>query len=288
MSIHHLPRLDPEKWYVINTEQASRTSRPSWQERKVSLHGPNTEASVSWSLLGKYAFGWGFQFGHNGSESDLGLDLYAGRFVKLWLRLRTPWTRWAQSKPRRDGSYGETEDKDWYKARHYGVRIWPRKWVFIEVDIRSFEGEWSSKEPWYRHMKINGTTIWGRHRSETIEGDSGVARIPLPEGVYLGTWVEKVSTTRHVRFPGTLRDRITGPRTHRYVDVKVEGGIPCEGKGENSWDCGMDGVFGTGGATLEEGIGNYVKAVLRNREAYGGPHDLERPMTVQEAEARGR
>ena len=48
------------------------------------------------------------------------------------------------------------------------------------------------------------------------------------------------------------------------------------------------GVFGTSGATVEEAVGNYVKAVLRNRENYGGPHDLDRPMTVSEAEARVR
>lgn len=275
--IRHLPRLDPERWYVIDVDHGAEQGRPHWQERKVILHGPNSEASVSWNLVGKHGFGVGFQFGHNGGDSDLGLDLYAGRLASVWLRLRAPWTAWARVTKEKD-------PENWYKARHYGLRIWPRKWVLIETDIRSFMGEWSSREPWYRHMKLDATTVWGRKTMEHGEGESGVARIPMPEGVYIGTWTEKWSVTRHRRFPGTLRDRIMGPRRHRYIDIAVEGGIPCQGKGENSYDCGMDGVFGTGGPTLQEAIGNYVKAVLRNRERYGGPHDLPRPMTVTEAE----
>jgi hypothetical protein len=112
--IRHLPRLDPERWYVWATEQG----RPAWQERKLSLHGPNSEASVSWNLLGRHGFGLGFQAGHNGGESDLGLNVYVGRLASIWLRIRAPWTRWARVSKERDPEH-------WYYARHYGVRLFP-------------------------------------------------------------------------------------------------------------------------------------------------------------------
>jgi len=279
MTIRHLPRLDPERWYVIETNHGRHEGRPSWQHRRMSLHGPKVEASAEWNLLGKHGFGVGFQLGRNGMESDLGLDVYLSRLGSLWLRIRAPWTRWARVSQERDPS-------GWYHARHTGVRLFPHRGCWARVEIEARDGYSSRTDPWWREMSLTPTLIFGRRRTETIEGDSGVARIPMPEGVYVGTWTEKITVSRHVRPLGTWRDRLLGPRRHRSVWLKVDGGIPCEGKGENSWDCGMDGVFGISGATLEEAVGNMVAAVLRDRERYGGPHDLDRPMTVAEAEAR--
>ena len=283
MTIRHLPRLDPEKWYVIDTNYGERDARPAWQERKVSLHGPNTEASVSWNLLGKHCFGVGFRFGHNGSESDLGLDLYAGRLASVWLRLRAPWTRWAQSKPRRDGTYSASGDKDWHKPRHYGVRIWPRRGCLIEVDIRSFAGEWSSSDPWYRRMSLHTRHIFGRKRTDVTELESGTCRVPLPEGVYDGTYRTERMVWSHVRYPGKVLDWF-GKRSRVTTTVDVPGGIPVEGKGENSYDCGMDGIFGMSApGGVEETVGKLAATVQQDRNRYGGPHNLPRPMTVQEA-----
>lgn len=287
MTIRHLSKKDPDRWYIIGVNYGERTHKAPWRERKYELHGPNLFASVSWLLGKKQGFGWGFRLGHNGSESDVGLDLTFGPLGCLWLRLKAPWTRWMQAKAKRDGTYRETKDPDWYKARHYSLHIWPRRWVWIEAEIRAFESEWSSKEPWYRHMSLNPTAVWGRVRSETETIAAGVCKVPMPEGSYDATWERTVTTTKHVRWPGTWWDWLYKRRTE-YVKIDVAGGIPCEGKGENSWDCGMDGVFGTSGRTVEDAIGHMVRAVLRNRLNYGGPHDLDRPMTVQEAEARVR
>ena len=277
MTVLRLPFLDHDKWYVINVDRSDDGANP-WQSRLVSLHGPNSTASVEWSLLGKYKFGWGFELGRNGGESDLGLNLYFGRLAKLWFRLRAPWTRWA----RIDKDSG---DKDWFYARHTGLVIHPHEDCYLRGEFEALDGHWSKGDPWWRSWSITKTTILGRRTFDIQTGDSGEARIPLPEGVYVGTWQEEAYTNRYVRFPGTLIDRIFGPRSHKLVNVSVEGGIPVEGKGENSWDCGMDGIFGISGPTLADAIGNYTKAVLRDRDRHGGPHHLQRPMTVREAEA---
>jgi hypothetical protein len=278
MTVRHLPGLDPENWYVIDSNQGDE-GQPPWRERKLSLHGPNTNASVAWYVLGKHGFGYGFQLGRNGSESDLGLDLYAGRLASVWLRLGTPWTKWAKVSK-------EQDPKGWYNARHTGIRLFPREDCFLSGQWEAYEHHWSSSDPWWRNWSITKTTILGRTRGDTTDGESGETVVPLPEGNYSATWQRTTYVTRYVRFPGTLLDRINGPRRHSTISLNIEGGIPVEGKGESSWDCGMDGVFGINGSTVEDAVANAVKAVLRDRKRYGGPHSLERPTTVSEAASR--
>ena len=49
---------------------------------------------------------------------------------------------------------------------------------------------------------------------------------------------------------------------------------PFEGKGENGWDCGEDGLYGCGsnGASIEHAIGTTVEKVLDTRRRRGGRH----------------
>lgn len=210
--------------------------------------------------------GWGIVFGRNGGESDIGLDIDAGRILSVWARLQAPWTH-------------RFRDPDNYNAWHYGIRIRPHGMAWVQIEWRhdpmgDKAGSWS----------MNKHTFLGRIRSEKHVIDIGTCRIPMPEGVYPATW-EKMRYVSHYVGPlGKFRDRILGPCTSDpsfWIDVP--GGIPVEGKGENSWDCGMDGIFGTGGRTLHDAIGNVSAAAMRDRDRYGGPHNLSRPMTVTEA-----
>ena len=277
MTLRHIGGRDD--WYVIDTDYGKDDGRPRWQHRRMSLHGPNVQASAEWNLLAKHGFGLGFEAGRNGGESDLGLNLYAGRLASLWLRLRAPWTSWVRVSKEKD-------PKGWYNARHTGLRLFPHEGCFLSGEFEAYEGHWSRSDPWWRRWSLTKTTLLGRSRSDAVTELGGATVVPMPEGVYDATWERKEVTTSYVRWPGTWLDKLRGPRPHRWVNVNVEGGIPVEGKGESSYDCGMDGLFGCSGATVEEAVGNAVKFVLRDRQRYGGPHDLDRPMTVQEAAAR--
>jgi len=48
------------------------------------------------------------------------------------------------------------------------------------------------------------------------------------------------------------------------------------GKGESSWDCGDDGIYGMGSRETSPAktVGEYIKRVLENRERYGMPSEL--------------
>lgn len=267
---------DEKKWRHHSANRG--TDAEGWRYRGVWLYGPNTEASAEWSLLNKsYNFGWGFRLGRNGSESHVGLDLHAGFVGNLYLRLRSPWTRWATS-------IDQTKPY-WYEARHYGLSIKPHKGCLVRAEFGSYDGQGAKSK---RDLSFRPVRMLGSNHTETITGQTGMTTVPLPEGTYPASWTQVTYVTTYTGRLGKIRDRIRGPRTHSTVDLDIPGGIPFEGKGENSWDCGMDGVFGTSGPTVADAVGNAVKAVLRNRERYGGPHNLPRPISVSDADEVGR
>lgn len=280
MTVRHLDRLglDPEQWYVIECDRdEERDPRPKWQHRSVSLHGPNVEARAEWNILRGNKFGLGFRLGRNGGESDLGLDVYLGRLAAVWLRLRTPWTKWAQISQEKDPD-------SWYWPRHTGIRLFPFKGRWLEINVEERDGISRRDRPWWHEISLGPRQVFGLSKTTDEVIASGTVQIPMPEGNYGATYETKHYVTRYTKPVGRLRDIVFGPRAHVGVWLEVEGGIPCEGKGEDSWNCGMDGIFGAGGKSINDAIGRYVSAVLRERERNGGPHDLPYPMTVQEAD----
>lgn len=271
MTVRHIAGRDD--WYAIIIDRADEGStRPGWLYRSVSVHGPNVEASAEWSLLdNRYRFGVGAVVGWNGDESDIGLDVHLSRIGNLYLRARAPFTRWA-----RRSDYG---------VRHTGVELAPYDGCYLRVRVGHAEN--FGRREHGREWQLTRHAVWGRRLHESTVVAAGMCTVPMTEGNYPATWEQKRTTWRHVRWPGKALDWFVD-RSNVSVWVEVPGGIPCEGKGENSWDCGMDGVFGTGGPTLEAAIANVVRAVMRERERNGGPHDLTEPMTVSEAERRNR
>lgn len=269
MTIRYLPGLDREQWYVISTD------RPRGDSQSLSVHGPRTKLSVEWKFGGK-GFGLGFRLTRNGMESDLGLDLHLGPIMSVWTRISAPWTTGTRVDQAR-------YPKDWFYARDYGVILFPHPGRYLQLELGQRNGCWSKDDPWWREIVLNKTAILGRTKIETQEGGSGATPVPMPEGNYAATWQQKTYISHYVRFPGTLLDRIRGPRQHMVIDLDIEGGIPHAGKGENSWDCGMVGLFGCSGKSVAEAVESVVRFATRDRQRYGPHNPLPRPMTVTEA-----
>lgn len=130
---------------------------------------------------------------------------------------------------------------------------------------RSYAGRWALWEGVrlrWPAAKI-GKVILGKREYRTEMVDGGTARVPMPEGVYLATWERKRAVWTRAHVPWTIRER-------EHVDLTLPVGIPVPGKGENSWDCGDDGVYGVSARTLSEAVGNAVGSAMRQREQYGG------------------
>lgn len=127
------------------------------------------------------------------------------------------------------------------------------------------EMEWRSSDPWWRKSLVLHVKDWllGSARHEVTKGAKFEVTVPLPEGSYRAVAQPEVRTWKRRWYVPIKRSE--------SVWLDIPGCIPFSGKGENSWDCGDDGLCGIGGDTTEEAIGNAVASVLRSRRRYG--HD---------------
>lgn len=95
--------------------------------------------------------------------------------------------------------------------------------------------------------------------------------IPLDGRDYAGVWILTRETWKRSRWPFVSHERVGSW-------IEVEHPPAFAGKGENSWDCDDDGIFGSGSTALTPAgaVGDYVGSVLRARERYGNPSDYAR------------
>lgn len=141
----------------------------------------------------------------------------------------------------------------------HGWTLWIQPWAKTM--------EWAAGDPWWvRGVSINlPDLVLGRtrHRLDIVRERIPIA-IPMPEGVYQATATFERRTWKRPRWFA---------KTRFYTAVDVPKGVPFAGKGENSWDCGDDGLFGysVAGHDLEKAIAHGVETVLKRRRQYGKP-----------------
>lgn len=193
-------------------------------------------------------------------------SLYLGVACRL-----TAWlSRWAQ---RRDGA-------------ECGINCeWERDGPEIRINVASRIMSWRSGDPWWcKGVKINfADLLLGRRvHTEAVVSESDVL-IPMPEGSYRATCKISDCTWRRPRSPFKTK------RRGAYVDIP--GGIGHSGKGENSWDCGDDGLYGLScdATTPEEAVGRVVASVLKSRRKYGTASYLadKQPVMAEVGEREG-
>lgn len=126
-------------------------------------------------------------------------------------------------------------------------------------------------DPWYRRMHVFRPLdlLLGRRQYSSDPYETRDVLIPMPEGAYPATVTMSRDTWKRPRSPFR--------RTVVRADIKCERGIPFEGKGENSWDCGEDAAHGlcTPAENVEDAIGKMVATVMRDRRRYGTPERLQ-------------
>jgi hypothetical protein len=181
------------------------------------------------------------------------------------------------------------------EERVFGIRvgyIGYIAWVFFAYDE---ESDSTGMLSYYRSKKARGEELFfGGNRVQLTQGIRLKIRlrlrdrllgakvyekeelrradvaIPLDGREYDGVWTLTRETWKRPRWPFLSHERVGSW-------VEVEHPPAHSGKGENSWDCGDDGIFGAGSSekTPMLAVGDYVKAVLRNRERYGQPSDRD-------------
>lgn len=218
------------------------------------------EGFRGWFYVGNHSFhlqvckhtsSYGASFKWGGQETLLAGDLTA------WLGIFWSWSppfSWKRRVPW-SGKYNEIE-REIALSWHGGI-LW---WSFLCPTMGS------SRDRFHRAFHVSDWLLGRPRYSRQVLEDGIPVSITVGQwdgdGPYTGT-AQRIHSEWQRRFSTTRRDDF---------EVSMEPpGLPFPGKGENSWDCGDDGIYGFGGASLESAIERAVTHVKRDRERYGGP-----------------
>lgn len=149
---------------------------------------------------------------------------------------------------------------EWGLSIHDGSLFW---------DMGGEWGHWSRADPWYKHGSINFLdTVFGRTQHHERVVKTTETEVPMKEGKYPCVVTLKDEWWTRKRTGQIVWHRRNGA----HVEVQAKGGIPFPGKGENSWDCGMDGLCSShcSATTTEEAVASVVESVLKSRRRHGG------------------
>lgn len=193
---------------------------------------------LEWCLFNP-DIGIGVDFEEYGSHNGILLSFGCG-LVSLYLSLDMGWR--------------------FKRNREYSVRIFDNTIWFA---CGRNPDEWRKGQPWYWDFNFCPADFFlGRPKySSKVLSEHNVV-IPMPEGCYDATIKLEESTWKRPRW---------FKRTLRRADIEIPKGIGYPGKGENSWDCGDDAMFGLTcpAENLSEAIGKAVSSVLESRLKYG-------------------
>lgn len=184
--------------------------------------------AVEWAIPGIGSF-------HLGIELGTGEGTAIGLMIAPWLFfLHLNYSNWKIYQAIRDAV--KRPDETYGDGREIGIAIVEE---YIWVDLWKDPMMSKSVDPWWWHISINlADILLGKVRYEKVAVDAGECEIDMPEGRYPATFKLVHQTWRRPRWPFVRRQK--------SVWFEIPYGLPFEGKGENSWDIGMDATFGTG------------------------------------------
>lgn len=252
-------------WQNLNDKPGGRTGSPIRHGRAWLHAGRRREARIEW-VLGKLDFSLAVAFsGDEDIHGHVCLPL-----VALYWGLESPLASWVA----RRLSYSHTsrtyKDKAgapmvFYDETRCGVSI--HDWT-IRLQPWTLDMEWNSKDPWWKRgvsLNIPDFLLGSPKHTQRVLEKLPVL-VPMPERAYAGTCKVIERAWKRSRWPFPTRLITTS------IDMNEGEQIPFPGKGENSWDCGEDAIYGfsTPARTPEEAVGKLVASVLESRRRHGG------------------
>lgn len=211
--------------------------------------------SLEWTIPASHN-GWSLTFGGGDSGRDFGFTFAIPLLVTFFVTLDDAFKRqlfaydFDRGQDRQIGCY--------FHESAFRYQIWVGTMA-----------SWSRRYPWcqwWRQGTIDfADLLLGRRSHHLEELKSGIpVVVPMPEGNYHGTAKIERRTWKRPRWFAFSRVSTT---------IDCPKGIPFAGKGENSWDCGDDGLFGWGaeGESIEKAIASGIESVLVSRRRNGMP-----------------
>ena len=199
--------------------------------------------------------GWSLSIGGGDSGRDVGMVFAIPWLLTLYVTLENalakPIVKWTVDQ-------GETREIGCY---FYAWAFWWHVWV-------DRSGSWqrgASWCRWYRQGSFHFAKLLGPQSYERSVLQDGIpVTIQMPEGSYVGKASVHRQRWKRLLWFATVRE---------YTEIEVDGGIPFAGKGENSWDCGDDGLWSASvsGVSVDAAVANFKASVLKSRHRYGMP-----------------
>lgn len=247
----------------LNEDKRGDSRFPPYHGRCWLHFGMKNEIHFSWNLWTHFCgIGVSFDPGEDGWKLHLAFPPFSfwlstsffSRGMKRFLASERI-DKWNQKYGGHQGSSRYTEIT-LFEIRIFSWAIW---WDFCK-----FDWGWSSKMPkWMNFCFHIDDFFLGRmkYSTETLEERDIV--ISMPEGNYPAKAKMERATRKRPRWFARIETSIT---------VDIPKGIPHEGKGENSWDCGKDALHGYGysGESWGEAADRGTQIVLEARKKYDG------------------
>jgi hypothetical protein len=254
----------------LNEDNKGDVKGPPWEGRWWLHRAGRVVHTLDWRF-GKKNWFLGFSVGATREDDLLSwsvglpfLSLYLGHALPGGVRklINTPfWAKWNEKYDGYKGSHRYTPFHiaevrySWMDGNH---RL---SWNFLK-----FDWGWSRKMPKWMDgsVDVQKALFGDMDYQKRILGKHEVF-IPMPEGSYPATVEMSHCTWKRSRLPWNSSEGT-------YANIEIDIGIPHEGKGENSWDCGEDASFGLHckAHNIEDAIGQMVTCVLRDRQRYNG------------------
>lgn len=220
------------------------------------LHWKCKSVHIEWSFFNKsFSIGTGLKFG-NEKNTVFNIDFLIG---SLYFCTENVLPTWFMKRFERIDHQREI-------SVCLSLGGYPAGW--LRWNVWTDPDSWHSTTPKWRDGSFNfvdfllGDYSYNR---EIIKVYDDVI-IPLPEKNYHAQISELIETWSRPRWP------FKHSRRCYSLDMPEGTCIPFPGKGENSWDCGDDGICSCGceGKSLADIIAHTVKTVIENRIKYGG------------------
>lgn len=199
---------------------------------------------------GYLALGFGFDIGGGDSNDELQLALYLG-LVSIWLTYGARWVRRIAK--------GISKLRGHKYTQQFGNHIQLHRGGAFSLEIG---GDHMGDSAVFKYYVDISRALKGRAvvtREIIQEGETSVV---MPEKKYAARYTIERLIWKHPRW-----------FTQSRIDIKIEvpEGIPHEGKGENSYDCGMDYSYGMSldyKDSLRDACDQFALYVIKSRQKY--------------------
>lgn len=279
---------------------AKEKGEKSWINSRWVWFIGNGNKDLSIQITSSPSFGWGLSI--EGCEQSVSFDFWF--ILKFYITFSRIFPEWIYTK-----EYNEFADEDNKALRkmedNQEEKIWSNSkqnkklkgrartknkgWIRTgerDLSLRFHhysmwwniwrdDSSWSSDTPRWRSGSLDFVRLLkGKDKVSDEIVFNGIEEIEMPEGKYKCKIEFKKYTRTYQRWPKQVWNRFGFE--FGYEDEKgqwIQTPVPHWGKGENSWDCGMDGTYSISLSseveTLEDAKKRVVESCLRDRKKYG-------------------